>query len=215
MQHPLGRTSRRRRGLSVGRAHPCDLFGGWRHPLRGQGQGPGGAGGGLEGGVLCRESAQPASPSSRPPLSIPAQRVRPPASIALDQDSGQPPAVGHGRWRGGTRLRRVLLRWQAPQPCPAHQATWLTRPTSRLRPLGVPTRATRVPPRRPEAGSPLVMPPRGSGASARQGALRAIESFRRSHCWRTCARAACGGNLSLPWLLRRVVLQIAVRIAPG
>ena len=29
---------------------------------------------------------------------------------------------------GGTRLRRVLLRWQAPQPCPAHRATRRTRP---------------------------------------------------------------------------------------
>jgi hypothetical protein len=27
------------------------------------------------------------------------RRVRPPASIALDQDHGQPPATGHGRWR--------------------------------------------------------------------------------------------------------------------
>jgi hypothetical protein len=30
------------------------------------------------------------------------------------------------------------------------------------------------------------MDPRGSGASARQGALRAIDSFRRSRSWRTC-----------------------------
>jgi hypothetical protein len=29
-------------------------------------------------------------------------------------------------------------------------------------------------------------PPRGSGASARQGALRAIDPFRRSRSWRTC-----------------------------
>src|SRR5829696_3351658 len=101
-----------------------------------------------------------------------------------------PRRAGHGRWRVGTRLRRVLLRWQAPQP-------WRSRPgttpaeavdptlVGTLVPTRDPTPPTRVPPRLLGDPSPLVMPPSGSGASARQGALRAIDSFRRSRFWRT------------------------------
>ena len=47
-------------------------------------------------------------------------------------------------------------------------------------------------------------PPRGSGASARQGALRAIDSFRRSRSWRTCGPRRLWRHLSLPWLPRTV-----------
>jgi hypothetical protein len=57
----------------------------------------------------------------RPPKAAPpSRRVRPPASIALDRNHGRPPAAGcrsRSVAGGGTRLRRVLLRWQAPQPC--------------------------------------------------------------------------------------------------
>ena len=35
--------------------------------------------------------------------------------FVLDRLPDNPPATGRGG--GGTRLRRVLLRWQAPQPC--------------------------------------------------------------------------------------------------
>ncbi len=73
------------------------------------------------------------------------------------------------------RLRRLLLRWQAPQPCPAHPAGGLTRPDSgastgtpnlTLDPTPNPTldstHAARVPPPRPSAASPLVEPLRGA-----------------------------------------------------
>jgi hypothetical protein len=73
---------------------------------------------------------------------------RPPASIALDRDHGQPPAapatVGSGE---GTRLRRVLLRWQAQQPCRSGRlATVVQAGTPTLDPTLDPTPATRVPP---------------------------------------------------------------------
>ena len=101
----------------------------------------------------------------------------------------------------------MLLRWQAPQP-------WRSRPSrpwpERLDPYVIPyvnlyvipyALGVRTPgfagqahqcwsvplrgasqPQKPR----LTGPPRGSGASARQGALRAIDSFRRSRSWRTC-----------------------------
>jgi hypothetical protein len=45
---------------------------------------------------------------------------------------GRPATVGSGV---GTRLWRVLLRWQAPQPCPAHRRYCSPGPASGPRPL--------------------------------------------------------------------------------
>jgi hypothetical protein len=76
-----------------------------------------------------------------------------------------PPATG--------RLRRVLLRWQAPQPAPLTERRALP---ARLRdgdpcvnPYGIPPAPDGVPPHHPDAGSLLVMPPSGewSGQAAR------------------------------------------------
>jgi hypothetical protein len=95
---------------------------------------------------------------------------------------GVPATVGGGE---GTRLRRVLLRWQAPQPCPARRATGLTRPSfGAATPTATPTSIpTAFPP--PQMAYPLTAwrldhcwscpPLRGSGARLPQGALRAID----------------------------------------
>jgi hypothetical protein len=165
----------------------------------------------------------------RPPKAAPpSRRVRPQASIALDRTpaSRRPPAtVGGGE---GTRLRRVLLRWQAPQPCRSQPRATVVKtvaPTldSTQNPTLDPTPATRVPPPCLEAGSSLVLPPRGasrpqkprptgpprgSGAAAPQGALRAIDSSARPRLWADLTvRAAYGGIPCLIWLPRRVVRQ--------
>src|SRR5215211_1660783 len=112
-----------------------------------------------------------------------------------------PRRAGHGRWRVGTRLRRVLLRWQAPQP-------WRSRPgttpaeavdptlVGTLVPTRDPTPPTRVPPRLLGDPSPLVMPPRGvERALGKVRFARLIHSGARVFGGPS-ARAACGGNLS-------------------
>src|SRR5829696_3186452 len=48
--------------------------------------------------------------------------------FVLDRLLGSPPVTGRGG--GGTRLRRVLLRWQAPQPC-SRSGVAATRPNFR------------------------------------------------------------------------------------
>jgi hypothetical protein len=76
--------------------------------------------------------------------------------IALDRD---PADAGH-------RPQSVANRGRAFGACPAHRATRLTRPNSRaLTRTRAPMPATRLPPHPLEAGLPLVMPPRGSGAA--------------------------------------------------
>jgi len=128
------------------------------------------------------------------PLTLPAQ---PDGHLRGGRD-GRPLRYGHDS--RGRRLRRVLLRWQprspaGPGPIPRPRPSTPTR---------VPTLAIRVPPPRSDGAFPQAMPPRGgpgvgpvgrktaadwprrgSGASARQGALRAIDSFRPSRSWRT------------------------------
>jgi hypothetical protein len=100
----------------------------------------------------------------------------------------------------GTRLRHVLLRWQALQPClPSGRRaslgpTWGRRPlrwTLRRLPA-YPSRsggriAASHAPRgasRPQTPRPT-SPPRGSGAARPQGALRAIDASACPHSWRT------------------------------
>jgi hypothetical protein len=110
----------------------------------------------------------------RPPKAAPpSRRVRPPATVG---------------GREGTRLRRALLRWQAPQPCRSRPGATVVGPSTptldptRISTL-VPTPATRVPLASPEAPFTLVMAPRGSGAAAPGGALRASDSLARPRLW--------------------------------
>jgi hypothetical protein len=103
-------------------------------------------------------------------------------------------------WREGTCLRHVLLRWRAPQPvCPTRYHCG-QGPRPYARPCTDPyARDSRTPssaggritagyaPRgasRPQTPR-LTGPPRGSGAAAPEGALRAIDSTARPHSWRT------------------------------
>jgi hypothetical protein len=86
-----------------------------------------------------------------------------------------PATVGSGV---GTRLRRVLLRRQAPQP-------WRSRPGATVveadDPYADPYAGHPRTPRRPRALFPLVMPPRGGvERPGRVDALRAIDSTARS-----------------------------------
>jgi len=82
------------------------------------------------------------------------------------------PATRRGRW--WTRLRRVLLRWQAPQPCPADRPTRLTRPNSRgldpygipyVNPYGIPCATGGVPHPSPLTGICPAQDPRGGPVS--------------------------------------------------
>jgi hypothetical protein len=95
----------------------------------------------------------------------------------LDGRHGTP--AGSSAHRPGKRLRRLLLRWQAPQPCPARRSTCLTRPDCRAvaatptrtpfptpAPTAIRTHAARVPPPGRRTASPLASPPWGRGASA-------------------------------------------------
>jgi hypothetical protein len=94
---------------------------------------------------------------------------------------GQPPVTVLA---GGTRLRRVLLRWQAPQPSRSRTvppgARALTLRESRRGPLAYPS---------PAAGTAADWPPRGSGAATPDGALRAIDATARPRRLRQRSRA--------------------------
>jgi hypothetical protein len=64
--------------------------------------------------VQTGRDARRSSANVRLPATAQVEAVQP---FALDGLPGTTPA-GHPSWSGGgTRLRRVLLRWQAPQPC--------------------------------------------------------------------------------------------------
>ena len=67
------------------------------------------------GGARC--------PAVKGECPAPRRRAGPTAahsSLTACPDHAPPATVGGGE---GTRLRRVLLRWQAPQPCSTHRAT--------------------------------------------------------------------------------------------
>jgi hypothetical protein len=68
--------------------------------------------------------ARPSSANVRLPAATQVQTVQP---FAIDGPPGKPAAPATAGGGGGTRLRRVLLRWQAPQPCPAHRRVALAR----------------------------------------------------------------------------------------
>ena len=68
----------------------------------------------------------------RPPKAAPlSRRVRPPASIALDRDHGQPPAAGHGRWPGedAPSARAASLASSAALPVLTPEPPW-ARPST-------------------------------------------------------------------------------------
>jgi len=77
-------------------------------------------------GSWCRRGAMPGR-QGRMSGTPPPRRSKPACHSPLTAcpDHAPPATVGGGE---GTRLRRVLLRWQAPQPCSTHRATRLTRP---------------------------------------------------------------------------------------
>jgi hypothetical protein len=116
------------------------------------------------------------------------------------------PATRRGRWRDAPSARAASLASSAACPptgrCgipgPAPGAATPTLDSTR-NPTLDPTHATGVPPRRLDGGSPQVAPlrgasrpqkprptgpPRGSGAAAPSGALRAIDSTARPRSWR-------------------------------
>jgi hypothetical protein len=120
--------------------------------------------------------------------------------------------------RVGTRLRRVLLGWQAPQPCPAQRAMRLTRATSGPRPLRESLRRApaypaptgrRVCPGHVSRGASRPQKPRPTGPPAGEWSGRAEWMRRGRVLGGPAVRAACGGNLSLTclpaaWYGRRV-----------
>jgi hypothetical protein len=133
-----------------------------------------------------------------------------------------PPATVGGRV--GTRLRRVLLRWQAPQPCPAHRATRLTRPVAAsdpyvngyVNPSVIPyARGVRTPGCAGRGYLSSTEALRGSGAAAPSGALRAIDATALSAFLADLRPAPpAAAILSLTWLPPRVVRRVPDRPAP-
>jgi hypothetical protein len=129
----------------------------------------------------------------RPPKATPSsRRVRPHASIALDRDPGQPPATrprtvaGWGRAFGACCFAGKLRSPAPPlgrQPHPAQPGGGDPYASPYASPYAGRWRTPSIP-RSP--ASLQLSSLRGSGASARQGALRAVDSFRRSRSWRTC-----------------------------
>src|SRR5215212_8582832 len=87
--------------------------------------------------VVAGRDARRSRANVRHPAAAQARTAQP---FALDGRPGTTACRSRSVVGGGTRLRRVLLRWQAPQPCPAHRATGLTRPDSgALTPTSFPT----------------------------------------------------------------------------
>jgi hypothetical protein len=93
-------------------------------------------------------------------------------------------AAGHSRWQGRTRLRRVLLRWQAPQPCRSRPGCH--RGPGGLTPTSFPRRRGGVPSYPACLHLSRSCPPEGGrGAAAPGGALRAIDPSAWPRSWRT------------------------------
>jgi hypothetical protein len=138
---------------------------------------------------------------------------RPPPSRLTETTATPSATVGGGE---GTRLRRVLLRWQAPQPCPTHQRLGSRGPARGGDPTATPTSIpTAFPP--PQMAYPLppggwitagLAPLGGSGAAAPSGALRAIDSSAWPRFRRTCGphrlrrQMGAGAISTPPWPVR-------------
>jgi hypothetical protein len=125
----------------------------------------------------------------RPPDPAADESSRP---IALDRDPGQPPATrprtvaGWGRAFGACCFAGKLRSPAPPlgrQPHPAQPGGGDPYASPYASPYARRWRTPSIP-RSP--ASLQLSSLRGSGASARQGALRAVDSFRRSRSWRTC-----------------------------
>jgi hypothetical protein len=121
--------------------------------------------------------------------------------------------AGHDWWRVGTRLRRVLLRWQAPQSCwsrpgchrgrgrwpyaSGYASPYAVHPRTPSSAGGWIT-AAQAPSWGQSAAKPRPTgPPRGNRAARPQGALRAIDSSACPRSWRTCGPRRLRRHLSL------------------
>jgi hypothetical protein len=117
----------------------------------------------LAGGKVVQfgRDARRSSANVRLPAAAQASTAQP---FVLDRLPGTRPAAGHGRWRvrDAPSARAASLASSAALPVPARVPPWPRPSTPTLVGTLVPTPATRVPPRRLAAGSPLVMPPRGA-----------------------------------------------------
>jgi hypothetical protein len=153
----------------------------------------------------------------RPPkAATPSRRVRPPASIALDRDHGQPPTAGHGRWRGEDAPSARAASLASSAALPAHRAAGLTRPglgaaAPTATPTSIPTAFPAPPMAYPtgsrERSSVQVSSPSGEV----ERALGKVRFARLIHSGARVlggplVRAAFGGNLNPAWLLHSVVL---------
>jgi hypothetical protein len=115
-------------------------------------------------------------------------------------------AAGHSRWQGRTRLRRVLLRWQAPQPCRSRPGCH--RGPGGLTPTSFPTRRGGVPSYPACLHLSRSCPPEGGVERPRRVVRFARLIHRRGRVLGGPSASAAGdGSLSLPWLPRRAVPQ--------
>jgi hypothetical protein len=138
--------------------------------------------------VLAGRAAWRSRANVRHPAAVQVEARRP---FALDGLPGTTPCrprsvAGEGRAFGACCFAGKLRSPAGPDPVPSWPRRLTPTSFSTSIPTSFPTRPDCVPPHPPGAPFSLVMPPRGSGASARQGALRAIDPFRRSRFWRTC-----------------------------
>jgi hypothetical protein len=145
--------------------------------------------------------ARPVAVRSPGPGRRPSGARRPVAFAVREPGRRRPRSVAGG----GTRLRRVLLRWQAPQPCPAHRAAGLTRSGSGavtyVNPYGIPCASDGVPHPSPRT----LIGPAQCPFGGMERALGKVRFARLIHSGPRdlggpAVRAADGGNLRLPWL---------------
>ena len=180
---------------------------------RGGGPGEGPPSPGLVATRLARGAVVPAGRAARRSRA----NVRHPAAAQVPWRSHSPLTAcpgprraGHGRWQGGDApsARAASLASSAALPLapgngpdPARLGGGDPYVNPYVNPYVIPYALGVRTPHRPEAGSPVVRPPRGasrpqnprptspprgSGADRPQGALRAIDSSACPRSWRTC-----------------------------
>jgi hypothetical protein len=166
-------------------------------------------------------------------LAPPAHRWPPPGGGGWSATSGKPQQRRRTQPSPPSLLGLSRYPTRTPPAAPGHLDTHTRRPAGRngpptgradghqgrCPPTLEPTRPSGVPPRRLDGGSPLVVPPRGasrphnprptgpprgSGAAAPGGALRAIDPSARPRLGPALAGAAFGGISCLTWLPPRV-----------
>ena len=150
----------------------------------------------------------------------PSRRVRPPASIALDRNHGQPLAGGHGRWQGedapsacaaSLASSAALPHPPGRRPHPAKLGGWRPYDNPYVNPYVIPCAASGVPfPAWPHLSWSCPL----GGWCGQAEWMRFARLIHRPGrvLGGPAVRAAFGGNLSRTCLPRRVVPHASVML---